>query len=121
MCSRIETLKVLKTWNVDKSDNELVLKLFQKPYLYPYIELTIDVSMGFICHIYCWQLPDNHFIYKNNRRSLRNQTINNLIQSLNNCTMCEGILKNDDKKNCMEHVVHCTVENEDIGTVTNKL
>ena len=85
--SRIRELK-LNDWKLEFNDSQVTFKKFTTPYITPNFEVIVDESLEFTCLIFGWLLPDEHEIYKEYRRSVRNHTITELFQQLLTYNLC---------------------------------
>ena len=90
---KITHLKALQGWNISKGDTEVILTLNSDQYdvVLPYLTIIIDDGLGFTIQIFNWFLPEDHFIYKNNQRNMRNISISNLINTCLQYKLCEGV------------------------------
>lgn len=66
-------------------------------------ELVIDTSMGFTVYVYDWVLPDDHVMYKNDRRSMFNVNVREVLNTISQYSICEGLPTNVNEAN--EHIV----------------
>ena len=53
----------------------LTLKIYEKPYIVPKVEVVIDTTLDFTCLVFGFKVPDDHDIYKHYRRSLTKQAL----------------------------------------------
>ena len=88
---RIKNLKSLHQWEQHYSDNGVVLKKYTENVSISALQITIDDGLGFTIKIYGWQLPENHHIYKLNRRSLTNTTVSYLVSECESYVVCGGV------------------------------
>ena len=74
--NKIKSLKVLSNWTVVKCENETIFKFYEKDIQteLPYFTIIVDDGLGFTVKVYNWFLPEDHVIYKSNKRSVRNIT-----------------------------------------------
>ena len=87
---KVQRLK-LGDWKVTSSISKCILTLDDEKYNIPKFEIYVDISLEFTVRSYGWCLPDNHQIYKQNKRSLRFSTVSSLVLSLNLYVICSGI------------------------------
>ena len=90
-CKRISKMKTLQEWTSTNTTNQMIIEKKDPQFTLPYIRIIIDSSLGFSVSVYGWLLPDDHQIYKQWRRSLRNVNIMDLIGELNNLKLCIGL------------------------------
>ena len=62
-----------------------------EPYIIPKYEVIIDDSLEFTVVVFNWILPENHLIYKNNCRTMRNVTVSQLVHEIQSYNFCTGI------------------------------
>ena len=60
------------------------------PFIVPTYDIQIDDSLGFTLIVHGWFIPEDHIIYKNNKRSLRNITVSYLIKEIVQLKVCVG-------------------------------
>lgn len=53
--------------------------------------MIIDDSLGFTVSVLGWLLPENHEIYLNTLRSVRNIKVSNLLSDLEALFLCPGV------------------------------
>ena len=53
--------------------------------------MYVDFSLGFSIRVYCWFLNDEHFLYKQYKRSFVNVTLSAIITELQALKLCKGI------------------------------
>ena len=75
------------------------------PYIIPTYNIQIDDSLGFTLIVYGWFLPDEHIIYKNTKRSLRNITVSDLIREILQLKVCVGHTGDAFTGNSVHHVL----------------
>ena len=69
----------------------LSLKIYEKPYIVPKVEVVVEITLGFTCLVFGFKVPEDHAIYKNYRRSLTNITIQNLFLELEEYAICDRV------------------------------
>ena len=87
---KVQKLK-LGDWKVSSSLAYSILTLDDDRYQVPKFEVYVDLSLEFIVRSYGWRIPDDHQIYKENKRSLRFSTVSSLLSSFNQYNVCSGI------------------------------
>jgi len=87
---KVKKLK-LGNWKSASTVSYSILTLDDEKYQVPKFEVYVDISLEFTVRSYGWRLPDNHQIYKENRRSLRFSTVSSLLSSFNQYQICSGI------------------------------
>ena len=83
-------------WNIVERDNvdagrSVVFRFKKSPELLPRYEVIVDCSMEFSVFVYDWPLPDEHQIYRELRRSLKNIKIRDLLSKISNLELCGGV------------------------------
>ena len=91
--NKLMTLKSLSEWDININEHEVVLTYKSKQYdvSIPYLTIILDDGLGFTVQVFNWFLPENHFMYKINKRSLKNITISNLLKACLNFQFCKGV------------------------------
>ncbi len=105
-CNRITQLKSLTKWNIEKTNDRVVLKQLNPSLLLAEYEIIVDDSLGFTIIILGWLLPEDHFLYTRHLRSVRNITISELINLVKTLTICQGV---GDMDALLGEVVHHVV------------
>ena len=82
---------VMKGWSKTEGEDSVVFDLFHTPYTLPRLSLSVSTSLNFSVAVFNWFLPDDHFIYKNHRRSVKYTSISSLISTLEGAQRCEGL------------------------------
>ena len=88
LCQRVTYLKSLKEWKFKTFSDRLVLRKIVEPFLLPEIEIMIDDSLGYTVKSFGCFLPEDHPVYIDHRRSVRNITICRLVKELESCKLC---------------------------------
>ena len=65
----------------------------------PYITITVDDGLGYTIQVFNWLLPEDHCLYKSNKRSMRNITLSNLVKTCLQYELCQGIQNKTDPYN----------------------
>ena len=86
---------VMKGWSKTEGEDSVVFDLFHTPYTLPRLSLSVSTSLNFSVAVFNWFLPDDHFIYKNHRRSVKYTSISSLISTLEGAQICEGLSMDD--------------------------
>ena len=125
---RTKNLMALSTWNTTMLDTKLILKKISECYntTLPEFTLTVDDGLGFTIQVYDCFLPEDHYIYKTYRRSMKNITVSDLVKILENYIICPGINYFKDDSSIYCHVVPLinddtdANENENVALVSYK-
>ena len=88
--NKISDLKSLQNWDKTVEVDCIVLRKQNPKYLIPEFTVILDDSLGFTIKVYEWFLPEDHEIYKINKRSLKNVTLSNLLNKIGSYTICSG-------------------------------
>ena len=113
-CS-LKNLSCIKSWVITTGECYITLEKFEKPWKIAKFKVVIDDGLGFTISCFDWFLPEDHDIYKENKRSLRNITVARLIQTLEQFLLCEGT-KDTSSSGIIHHVIpkeNVTVQNEE--------
>eukprot|EP00794_Sanderia_malayensis_P015485 gene15485-17063_t len=72
-------------------------------------EVIVDESLGYTCAAYGFLLPDDHALYKEQKRSITNTTISKFVKDLSNHKLCPGVadIKSDE---LITHHIPCQLE-----------
>ena len=99
-------LKELKrNWNVVTLDDRITMQKMKLPYLLPEYEIVIDDSLGFTLTVFHWLLPENHELYKKHHKSVKQVSIQQLIEEIMGYTLCNGITHRIKECTNIEHHV----------------
>lgn len=82
LCQRVKSLKSLGDWSLKIFEDKIVLKKTVHPYVLPRLEIIMDDSLGFTVKVFGSYLPEDHPLYLDYRRTVRNITVSNLIRQL---------------------------------------
>ena len=104
LASRVKKL-VLNDWCVSCTENAVRIWKVDIPFIVPTYDIQIDDSLGFTLIVHGWFLPEDHIIYKNNKRSLRNITVSDLIKEIVQLKVCVGHTKDAFTGNSVHHVL----------------
>lgn len=91
LCQRVKSLKSLGDWSLKIFEDKIVLKKTVHPYVLPRLEIIMDDSLGFTVKVFCSYLPEDHPLYLDYRRTVRNITVSNLIRQLEGYRLCDGV------------------------------
>ena len=95
----------LKDWKLTETkEDRIIFEKKESPYSIPTFKIIIDDSLGFSISVFGWLLPETHYLYMDNYRSIRNITLSSLLQDCNSLTMCKGI-QNGQYSTAKRHVV----------------
>ena len=70
---------VLKEWLITIQENSVSLTKHQCPYLLPKFEV-MNESLAYTISVFKWYLPDNHFLYKDFKRTVRVVRVSDLLR-----------------------------------------
>lgn len=104
---KLQSLKTLSGWEISYNEHYVILtyKSRQHDVFLPYLTLVIDTGLGFTVQVYKWFLPEDHAIYKSNKRSVKNITISNLIKTLLNLYICNGLETHEISSSTITHSI----------------
>ena len=77
----------------------------------PQLELIVDDSLGFTIIAYGWLLPDDHILYTEHLRSMKNIKLSDLVEELTQgYIVCPGIEQSEMNSNIIHHVIPKSVD-----------
>ena len=79
------------------SEERFVLNYLESEYYLSKFELCVENPLEFTILVYAFLLQDTHFIYRQNKRSVRNISIPTLLEQIPKCLICAGIKQNMSK------------------------
>ena len=89
--------ETIHPWKINKSyEGELRIELDDKIHSIPKYSVVVSLSMEFTVFIFNWPVPDHHPIYKKRKGSVQNSDIAELLQTLCNSRLCEGLTEDED-------------------------
>ena len=89
--NRVHKLKLPEAWNIFSDINNVKILKQDGIHVLPHFEIIVDTELQFSVNVYMWKLPDDHKIYVEYKRTVRNITLSNLIISLSSYQLCNGI------------------------------
>lgn len=113
---RLMSIKSLEHWDKRILEDKIILKKMDGVCVLPKTEIIIDDSLSFTVKVYSCYLPTDHPVYMKYRRSVRNITINRLVDELEGLNICGGIQPNDTESDChklLHHVIPTCSEDSD--------
>ena len=89
--------KSIHPWQVDKSgESEVKMNFHDDVHSIPKYTVVVDSALEFTVFLYQWPIPDEHNLYKQSKRSIRNTDNNELLSSIENSSLCEGLPDDDE-------------------------
>lgn len=82
-------------WSKTEETDSVVFEFLHPIYALPKLSLSVASGLNFSVAVYNLLLPDNHFIYKDTKRSLQFTTISTMMSTLEEAKICEGLVKNE--------------------------
>ena len=107
--THISKLKTLTEWVVETSINYVILKKNKVPWTIPEIKIVVNDGLGYTVSVFDWLIPEDHPIYKSNRRSLRYNSILCLVTEIEKLMICNGVNITQDAA-IIHHVVPMLIE-----------
>ena len=105
-CQRLTKLKSLQNWNIGTFSDRAVLKQVEIPYVLPKFEIVVDDSLAFTVRVYGCYFPEDHPVYLDYRRTVRNISIRSLAELLGeNYSLCCGVDTLEMTSTLFHHVV----------------
>ena len=100
----VHNLKSLRNWTLTVADSHIILEKFEVSWKVAKIKITIDDGLGYTVKSFDWLLPEDHWIYKENRRSMQNVSLFNLVQTVESFSLCQGTNRTIDGS-IIDHVI----------------
>ena len=86
--------KKIEPWQTDKSyESEMRIELHDKIHSIPKYSAVVSLSMEFTVFIFT---AYHHLVYKQQKRSVQNLDIAELLQRIENLTLCKGLTEDED-------------------------
>ena len=115
LSEQLDDKEILGAWKLNKpSENEVRLELYDDYHSIPKHTVVIDASLEFIVFCFQWPIPDDHSIYKNRNRNIRQSSIDELLRLVETSVLCKGLPDIDEVKN---DAVDTTVQVHSSGTI----
>ena len=83
LIQKSKTLIVPRHCIISSIFDELKLSKFNSEYKIPETKIHIDTSLFYTIKIFNWFLPEDHLIYKTNKKHINNITVPDLVQLIN--------------------------------------
>ena len=110
-CKRVQALKSMREWSVEVEEDRVVFKKTEASLCLPELELIVDDSLGFTIIAYGWLLPDDHILYMEHLRSMKNIKLSDLVEELTQgYIVCPGIEQSEMNSNIIHHVIPKSVD-----------
>lgn len=110
-CKRAQALKSMREWCIKVEEDRIVLKKAEGSPCLPELELIVGNSLGFTVIVYGWLLPDDHILYTEYLRSMKNITLRDLVKVLTqSCIVCPGIEQFEMNSNIIHHSIPKSVD-----------
>lgn len=110
-CKRVQALKSMRQWSVEVEEDRVVFKKTEASLCLPELELIVDDSLGFTIIAYGWQLPDDHILYTEHLRSMKNIKLSDLVEELTQgYIVYPGIEQSEMNSNIIHHVIPKSVD-----------
>lgn len=77
LCQRVKSLKSLGNWTLKIFDDRIMLKKMVDLYVLPHLEIIMDDNLGFTVNVFGSYFPEDHPLYLDYRRTVRNITLSN--------------------------------------------
>lgn len=110
LCQRAQGLKSLKKWKLKPFPDRLVIKKVVEPFLLPEVEIMIDDSLGYTLKASGCFLPEDHPLYLEHRRSMKNISICSLVKGIENYKLCCGVEARELTCQLFHHVIPLRVD-----------
>ena len=89
-CTRINALK-LHEWKILPGKEFTQIWKNDNKHSIPLFNIYVEENLRFTIRVFNWCITNDHKIYNQNRRSLKNITLSNLISTITNYVVCTGI------------------------------
>ena len=105
----ITKLKNLKQWtaNFFGDTDKLVLNKMKSPSKVAEMTIEINDVFEYTISVFDWFLPEDHFVYSEYKRSIKNISVSNLVLKLESYFLCQGVDPSIEAK-----IVHHSVPQE---------
>ena len=88
--------KSIHPWLTNKSnEDEVRFELFDECHCIPKYTVVVDSTLEFSIFAYNWPVPDDNEIFKETKRSVKYLEIAELLKSIKNSCLCEGLGQDD--------------------------
>ena len=89
----IERSRMLKAvgWRIIEESNYLKLEKVDGIHVTPQLEIYVDTTLKFTVRVFGWVLPQDHLIYTENERSVKNVTLSSLMNDIEAFKLCGGL------------------------------
>ena len=88
--------KNIHPWKLEGSDGDIRILLHEETHRVPKYTVAVSSNLEFCIFVFNWPLPDCHYIYKEHKHSLKYLDVVELLEQLENATLCEGLSKDDE-------------------------
>jgi len=105
LCRRVKGLKCLSEWNAKNLCDRVVFKKTVDPFLIPELEIIVDDSLGFTVKVYGCYIPEDHSVYVEHRRTVRNVPVWRLVKQLEEHNFCCGVTALELTSKLFHHVI----------------
>ena len=110
-CKRVQALKSMHEWSVEVEEDRVVFKKTETSLCLPELELIVDDSLGFTIIAYGWLLVDDHILYTEHLRSMKNIKLSDLVEEhTQGYIVCPGIEQSEMNSNIIHHVIPKSVD-----------
>ena len=90
LCQRVNQLKTLNSWSIVEMEDRINLNIISSDSKISKYEIILDDSLGYTILVYGWLLPENHSVYKQYKRSMKNVNVLNLVKEIQLLNVCNG-------------------------------
>ena len=90
-CTRINALKLHHEWKILPGKEFTQICKNDNKHSIPLFNIYVEENLRFTIRVFNWSITNGHKIYNQNRISLKNITLSNLISTITNYVVCTGI------------------------------
>ena len=89
--------KTIEPWHIEKSyEGEIRIEFYENIHSVPKYSVVVNSCLEFTVFVYNWPVPEHHPIYKEQKRSIKYLNIYELLEKIENSTLCGGLQEDED-------------------------
>ena len=82
-------------WNFLVKSDELIFSKLEDGMKIDQFTVRVNTGLNFSISYFGWKIPDDHIIYKDSMRSIRNIAMNRIMEILSASGKCQGVVHKD--------------------------
>ena len=99
----------IPSWKLERSANGVKLELYNNLHSLPKYTVLIHSSLKFTVAVYNWPIKENHSIYKELQRSVMYHSIRELLNIIEESSLCQGLPDDTDVMSVVDPTSKVTV------------